>query len=74
MYGTHRLSDAELAEMRRRRPAARVTLACEGMHLSREDETLLEEMDHDRLVPEDRIERVKEYILNKMRNKTLAAE
>jgi len=55
---TPRLSEAELAEIRRRRPDARASLACEGIHLTAEDEALFEQMDEERLTAEQRIERI----------------
>lgn len=57
-----RLTEAEVAEMRRRRGGSRITLACEGMYLSPEDEALLESMDRERLTPEDRLARIEEVI------------
>ena len=45
MPGRHRLTDAELAEIRRRRPGMRASLACEDMYLTAEDEALFEQMD-----------------------------
>ena len=58
MHGTRRLSDQELAEIQRRRPAARASLACEGMYLSADEEKLIEQMDEDRLTPDDRAKRI----------------
>jgi len=48
-----RLTDAELAEIRRRRPGVRASLACEGMYLTAEEEALFEQMDRDRLTPDE---------------------
>ena len=41
-----RLTDEELAEIRRRRPGVRASLACEGMYLTAEEEALFEQMDN----------------------------
>ena len=46
-----RLTDEELAEIRRRRPGVRASLACEGMYLTAEEEALFEQMDKERLTP-----------------------
>jgi hypothetical protein len=48
-----RLTDAELAEIRRRRPGVRASLACEGMVLTAEEEALFEQMDKERLTPDE---------------------
>jgi hypothetical protein len=54
MPGARRLSDAEVAEIRRRRPGVRASLACEGMHLTPEEEALFEQFDRERLPMEER--------------------
>jgi hypothetical protein len=53
-----RLSDAELAEIRRRRPGVRASLACEGIYLTAEEEALFEQMDRERLTADQRAERI----------------
>ena len=48
MHGKPSLNDAEVAEIRRRGPGVRPSLACEGMRLTAEEEALFEEMDRER--------------------------
>jgi hypothetical protein len=61
MHGTRRLTDQELAEIQRRRPGVRASLACEGMYLSAEEEALFEQMDAERLMPEESIKRILDF-------------
>jgi len=49
-----RLTDAELAEILRRRPGVRASLACEGMVLTTEEEALFEQFDRERLTMRER--------------------
>ena len=58
MPGRHRLTDAELAEIRRRRPGMRAALACEGMYLTAEEEALFDQMEQERLTPDERAARI----------------
>ena len=67
-----RLTDTELADIRRRRPGVRASLACEGMHLTAEDEALFEQMDKERLPPDERVQRVLEISRAERRQKTPA--
>ncbi len=60
MHGRRRLTDAEIAEIRRRRPGVRASLACEGMYLTAEEEALFEQMDRERLTPDERARRIVE--------------
>jgi hypothetical protein len=53
MPGRRRLTDAELAEIHRRRPGVRASLACEGMHLEADEEALFEQMDREGLTPDE---------------------
>jgi hypothetical protein len=53
-----RLIDAELAEIRRRRPGVRASLACEGMILTAEEEALFDQMERERLTPDERAARI----------------
>jgi hypothetical protein len=71
---TPRLTDAGLAEIRRRRPEARASLACEGIHLTAEDEALFEQMDEERLTAEQRIERITELSRAERGERSAAAE
>jgi hypothetical protein len=56
-----RLADAELAEIRRRRPGVRASLACEGMYLTAEEEALFDQMDREGLTPDERAQRIIEF-------------
>jgi hypothetical protein len=71
MRGRRRLTDAELAEIRRRRPDVRASLACEGMHLTADEEALFEQMDRERLTAEERAERIVQFARAKRRKKAL---
>ena len=73
MPGRPRLTDAELAEIRRRRPGVRVSLACEGLYLTDEEEGLFEQMDHERLTPDERTARIVQYVRAKRRKKAPAS-
>jgi hypothetical protein len=66
-----RLTDAELAEIRRRRPGARASLACEGLYSSPEEEALFEQMDKERLTADQRAERIVQF--NRARRRKRAA-
>ncbi len=72
MHGKRRLSDAEIAEIRRRRPGVRASLACEGMHLTVEEEALFDQFEQERLTPDERAERITELSRAARRLKTLA--
>jgi hypothetical protein len=73
MRGRHRLTDSELAEIRRRRPGVRVSLACEGMYLTAEEEALFEQMDRERLTADERAARIIEFGRAKRRKKAPAS-
>lgn len=72
MRGRRRLTDAELAEIRLRRPGVRASLACEGMYLTAEDEALFEQMDKERVTPDERARRILEISRAERRQKTPA--
>lgn len=72
MREKRQITDAELAEIRRRRPGARASLACEGMFLTKEEEALFEEIDTKRLTAEDSIARIIEFSRAKRRQKVSA--
>jgi hypothetical protein len=74
MAGKSRLSDAELAEIRRRRPGVRTSLACEGIYLTAEEEALFEQFDRERLTPDERTERIIALIRAQRLAKAPAAE
>ena len=74
MRGRSKLSDAELAEIRRRRPGVRASLACEGIYLTAEEEALFEEFDNERLTPDQRTERIVAFIRAQRLAKAPAAE
>jgi len=65
-----RLTDLEVAEMRRRRPGVKASLACEGMHITAEDEALFEQLDKERLNPDERARRIIEISRAERRQKT----
>ena len=54
MLGPRRLSAERIAEVRRRRPAVRSSLACEGLRLTAEEEALFEQFDRQHLTMQDR--------------------
>jgi hypothetical protein len=68
-----RLTDAELTEIRRRRPGVRASLACEGMYLTAEEEALFDQMDRERLTPDESAQRIIEFSRAKRRKKALAS-
>jgi hypothetical protein len=72
MPGRRRLTDAELAEIRRRRPGVRASLACEGMYLTVEEEALFDQMERERLTPEERAARITKFSRARRRQKTPA--
>jgi hypothetical protein len=72
MRGRDRLTDAELAEIRRRRPGVRASLACEGMHLTAEEEALFDQMERERLTPDERAARITEVSRATRRQKNIA--
>ena len=74
MDGKSRLSDTELAEIRRRRPGVRASLACEGIYLTAEEEALFEQFDKERLTPDERMERIIAHIRAQRLAKASAAE
>lgn len=73
MHGRHRLTDAELAEIRRRRPGVRASFACEGIYFTAEDEALFEQMDKERMTPDECAQRIIEISRAKRRQKALAS-
>ena len=68
-----RLTDAELAEIRRRRPGVRASLACEGMYLTAEEEALFDQMERERLTPDERAKRITQISRAKRRKERKAA-
>jgi len=72
MRGRHRPTDAELAEIRRRRPGMRASLACEGMYLTIEEEALFDQMEQQRLTPNERAARITQFSRAQSRQKTPA--
>ena len=73
MNEKRRLTEAEIAEIRRRRPGVRASLACEGMVLSAEEEALLDELERERLTPDERAARITAFSRAARRQKALAA-
>jgi hypothetical protein len=72
MHGRRRLTVAELAEIRRRRPGMRASLACEGMYLTAEEEALFDQMERERLTPDERAARITQVSRAQRRQKTPA--
>jgi hypothetical protein len=64
-----RLTDAELAEIRRRRPGVRASLACEELYLTAEEEALFERMDKERLTSDERAARIVQFHRARRRKK-----
>jgi hypothetical protein len=73
MSAPRRLTDEELAEIRRRRAGVRASLACEGMVLTAEEEALFEEMDQERLTPDECAARITAFCREKRRQKARAS-
>ncbi len=73
MREKRRPTDAEIAEIRRRRPGVRASLACEGMHLTAEEEALFDQFERERLTPDEGARRIVEFSRAKRRKKALAA-
>ncbi len=73
MRETRRLTDAEVAEIRRRRPAMRASLACEGLYLPDDVEALFDQMEAERLDPDEAAARIIEFHRAKRRAKALVS-
>jgi hypothetical protein len=58
MHERRRLTDAEIAEIRRRRPGVRASLACAGMVLTAEEEALFDQLERECLTPDERVARI----------------
>jgi hypothetical protein len=71
MRGHHCLTDAELDEIRRRRPGVRASFACEGIQFTAEDEALFEQFDRERLGADERAQRIIEISRAKQRLEVL---
>jgi hypothetical protein len=67
------LTDEEIAEIRRRRPGVRASFACEGIYFTAEDEALFEQMDRERLAPDERATRIIELSRSERRQKAIAS-
>jgi hypothetical protein len=67
-----RLTDAEIAEIRRRRPVMRASLACEGLCLPNEVEALFDQLEAERLPPDERAARIIAFDRAKRLAKALA--
>jgi hypothetical protein len=68
-----RLTDAEIAEIRRRRPGVRASLACEGIYLTPEEEAMFDQMERERLSPDERAKRITQMNRAKRRKKALTS-
>ena len=73
MREKRRLTEAEIAEIRRRRPGVRASLACEGMHLTAEEEALFDQFERERLTADEGARRIVEFSRAKRRKKALTA-
>jgi hypothetical protein len=73
MQRKHPLTAAELAETRDRRAGVRVSLACEGLYLTAEEEALFEQMDREHLSGDERAARIAEFARAKRRKKVPAS-
>jgi hypothetical protein len=67
-----RLSDAEIEAIRRRRPGVRASLACEGLYLTPEEEAMFDQMEQERLTPDERAKRITEMFRTKRKKKVLS--
>jgi hypothetical protein len=67
MGGHHALTNADLDEIRRRRPGVRASFACEGIQFTAEDEALFEQFDRERLGADERAQRIIEISRAKQR-------
>jgi hypothetical protein len=74
MPDVYRLTDAEIAEIRSRRPGVRASLACEGLHLTAEEEALFDQFDRECLTPDQRRDRLLAYSRAQRSTKAHAAE
>jgi hypothetical protein len=73
MHGRRSLTDVEIAEIRRRRPGVRASLACEGMRLTAEEEELFDQMERERLTPDERAAHITALSRAVRRQKALAS-
>jgi hypothetical protein len=71
-HGGAKLTDSELAEIKRRRPGVRASFAIEGITYSAEEESLFEQMDAERLTPDERTRRIMEFCRSHSRSRTPA--
>lgn len=67
------LTDEELAEILRRRAGVRASLACEGMFLTAEEEALFEQMDKERLTPDECAASITAFCRERRRSKARAS-
>jgi hypothetical protein len=73
MPGKGGLTKTELAEIRRRRPGVRASLACEGLYLTAEEEALFDEMDSEHLTADERAARIVQFSRAKQRKRAAAS-
>ena len=59
--------------IRRHVPGVRASFACEGIHFTGEEEELFEQIDRERLTPDERAARIIEVSRAKRRKKALAS-
>jgi len=72
MTDPRRLTEAQIAAIRRRRPGVRASFAVEGIHFTAEDEALFEQLDRERLTPDECAERILQVSRAERRQKTPA--
>lgn len=57
-----KMTDRDIRETRKRFKAAKATLACEGIHLTADEEELFVRMIADGLPPDERLRNIRAYI------------
>jgi len=74
MHGATHLSEAELADIRRRRRGVRASLACEGIYLTPDEEALFSQFDRERLTSDQRRDRLLAHTRQARRDRVHAAD
>jgi hypothetical protein len=74
MPGFRQMNEVDIAAIRRRRAGVRASLACEGLHLTSEEEALFERFDREKLTPDQRRDQLLAYSRTRRSNKVHAAE
>jgi hypothetical protein len=71
-FDATQLTEAQLAEIKRRRPGVCASFAIEGMTYTPEEEALFAQMDAERLTPDQRTRRIVEFCRERSPSKTPA--